>query len=57
MALRGRKTIHGRALPSAEEAIEELREITGQDFGPDTKKWAAWIKENRRRLYKTFPPG
>ena len=24
-----------------------LKQITGQDFGPDADKWAAWWKENR----------
>ncbi len=55
MALRGRKTIHGRPLPTGEEAAEMLKQITGQNFGQDAAKWAAWIKENRRMLYKSPP--
>jgi hypothetical protein len=27
-----------------EEAYKELKEITGQDFGYDVRKWREWIK-------------
>ena len=43
-------------MPSAEEAVTLLRKITGQNFGQDAEKWAAWIKENRRLMYKRSPP-
>lgn len=33
-------------LPPA-EALQQLREMTGQDFGDDMEAWAAWLKENR----------
>ena len=52
MALQGRKTLHGRRLPSKEEALLRLRRLTGQDFGPDPAVWSAWIKANRRGLYR-----
>ena len=51
MALEGIKTLHGRALPSMEDAALALRRLTGQDFGHDTEKWSAWIKANRKGLY------
>jgi hypothetical protein len=47
MALRGRKTLHGRPLPSPEEATDMLRRLTGQDFGLDAESWAAWIRAKR----------
>ena len=50
MALRGRTTIYGRALPSKEEARERLREITGQDFGDDAEKWGQWLRKNRKAI-------
>jgi hypothetical protein len=50
MALRGRKTLHGRPLPTPEEAAGMLRRLTGQDFGLDMGRWAAWIRVNRRGL-------
>jgi hypothetical protein len=52
MALRGRESVRGRPLPSKEEALTRLRRLTGQDFGPDPAVWSAWIKANRRGLYK-----
>lgn len=52
MALRGRRTVHGWPLPSKEEAADALRKLTGQDFGADAELWAAWIKVNRRELYR-----
>jgi hypothetical protein len=52
MALRGRKTLHGRPLPMPEEAAGMLRRLTGQDFGLDAERWAAWIRANRRDLYR-----
>jgi hypothetical protein len=50
LALRGRKTLRGRPLPSADEAAARLRRLTGQDFGLDARQWAEWIKANRREL-------
>jgi hypothetical protein len=52
MALRGKKTIHGRPLVTAEEARTKLVRLTGQDFGIDAERWADWIKSNRKGLYK-----
>jgi hypothetical protein len=31
---------------SKEDAIEELRQRTGQDFGLDVTKWESWLAEN-----------
>jgi hypothetical protein len=28
------------------EAIDELRKLTGQDFGSDVAKWTAWLKKH-----------
>jgi hypothetical protein len=52
MALRGRKTLRGRTLPTQEEAVARLRCFTGQDFGLDAEQWGSWIKTNRRGLYR-----
>lgn len=52
MALRGRESLHGRPLPSKEEALARLRRMTGQDFGPDPEVWSAWIKTHRKGLYR-----
>ena len=46
-ALRGRRTLRGRALPTPEEAAAMLRRLIGQDFGLDAGRWAAWIRANR----------
>ena len=53
MALRGRKTLRGRPLPSVEDAVKMLGTITGQNFGQDAQKWSVWIKANRNMLYKS----
>lgn len=55
MALRGRKSIHGKPLPTKSEAAELLRRLTKQDFGEDPKMWSEWIKANRSRLYDSTP--
>ncbi len=57
MALRGRKTLHGRTLPSAEEAAASLRRLTGEDFGLDAANWSAWLRANRSGLYRRTTPG
>jgi hypothetical protein len=35
---------------SKEAAHEELKQLTGEDFGYDTEKWRAFIRANRDRL-------
>ncbi len=52
MALQGRESLHGRRLPTKEEALHQLRRMTGQDFGHDPAAWSAWIKADRKGLYK-----
>lgn len=52
LVLRGQTFIGRRPLPSPKEAVQSLRHLTGQDFGNDADKWAKWIKENRKGLYK-----
>jgi hypothetical protein len=44
LALRGRKTLRGRPLPSKEEALQRLRRLTGKDFGDDVERWSEWLK-------------
>jgi hypothetical protein len=51
LALRGRKTLRGRPLPTAEEAREGLRRLTGLDFGFDAGAWSEWLRANRACLY------
>jgi hypothetical protein len=53
MALRGRRSIRGRPLPTPEEAARGLQKLFGQDFGLDADKWVEWIRANRRGLYRT----
>ncbi len=57
MALRGRKTLHGWALPPKDDALAQLRRLTGQDFGDDAERWAAWLQQNRKSLYPPRRPG
>lgn len=33
---------------SKEEAYEELKRETGEDFGPDAEKWTKWGREHGR---------
>jgi len=43
---------------AAQTAADELKRITGQDFGPDHAAWSAWWKENKVKYEKgqsTFP--
>jgi hypothetical protein len=41
---------HTRSYLPKEEALEELRQITGLDFGYDVKKWSDWIDSNLDRF-------
>jgi hypothetical protein len=50
LALRGRKSLRGKALPSPEEALHALRRLTGQDFGYDAGRWGAWLRNNRKAV-------
>jgi aminopeptidase C len=38
-----------------EEAYRQLKQLTGQDFGYDVKKWKQWIKENK--VSAKYPKG
>jgi hypothetical protein len=53
-ALRGERSIQGRPLPGAPEAIALLRRCTGQDFGEDAEAWGAWLRANRW-VYRASP--
>jgi hypothetical protein len=33
---------------SKEDAYEELKKRTGQDFGYDIDSWEQWLKENKK---------
>ena len=33
-----------------EQALEELRSSTGQDFGMDADAWEAWLRANTKEL-------
>ena len=48
-ALRGEKSIHGRALPAKAEAAAQLKQLYGQDFGEDAAQWGASLRRNWRR--------
>jgi hypothetical protein len=45
LALHPEKATFLRNLPSKEKALAKLREETGEDFGDDADKWAAWFKK------------
>jgi hypothetical protein len=51
MALQGWKSLHGRPFISKEEALENPKRLTGQDFGYDDVRWAEWLRWNRHSLY------
>lgn len=51
LALEGRKTLHGRTLPTKKDAHSKLCRLTGQDFGLDVDAWKEWIRNNRKGLY------
>ncbi len=55
LALEGRKTLHGRSLPSKNDAHDSLCRLTGQDFGFDVDAWKGWIRKNRKGLYGKNP--
>ena len=38
-------------LPSKKEALRQLRDWTGQDFGYDGERWQKWIEENVETFY------
>ena len=40
---------------SQEEAYEKLKQIAGQDFGYDDKRWERWGRENRHLLRPPLP--
>ncbi|MES2462052.1 MAG: hypothetical protein V4671_15820 [Armatimonadota bacterium] len=49
-----------RTLPDympKEEALQNLRDFTGLDFGHDGEKWRDWFVENRPNELLYFPPG
>lgn len=48
LALEGRKTLHGRPLPTKKDAHDKLCRLTGQYFGLDVKAWKEWIRNNRK---------
>jgi hypothetical protein len=56
MGLQGRKTLHGRPLPSKEDALAGLRRLTVQDFGADVEQWTNWLRSNWRRCYSRRLP-
>lgn len=47
---------YGKSLFENEtEAVELLREATGQDFGTDAERWGRWLQKNRRAYYSGVP--
>ena len=36
-----------RALITREQAVEWLRQVSGQDFGDNAGEWTEWLKQNR----------
>ena len=50
MNLRGKIRDGRLEFLSPEQALEELRASTGQDFGMDTDAWEAWLRVNTKEL-------
>jgi hypothetical protein len=57
LSLRGKKSMHGRPLPPRKYSADQLARMFGVDFGLDADKWAEWIKNNRRGLYRRIDAG
>jgi hypothetical protein len=54
--LKGRRTWHGRKVfADMNEAVDTLRQSTGQDFGTDAKAWGAWLRTNRAAYHWDKP--
>ena len=55
--LKGHRTMRpapfygGQTFDSTEDAVKILRQLTGQDFGQDAKRWGQWLRKNRRVYY------
>ena len=55
--LKGQRNIRGApyygqpAFDSAEQAVECLRQYTGQDLGKNATKWGKWLRKNRWVYY------
>ena len=45
------------AWPSKREALQALRNLTGQDFGNDVGEWQKWIEENVETFYASGSNG
>ena len=44
---------YGRPFFASERAaVRCLRDITGQNFGTDVRRWCAWFRVNRPDLYR-----
>ena len=39
-----------RGFMSVEEAVHELRQLSGLDFGKDIEKWESWVKLHYRSV-------
>ncbi len=50
--LRGRRTFRGApfygrpTFRSEAAAIKVLKDLSGEDFGADTRRWSAWLRKN-----------
>ena len=49
MNLKGEIEKGRREYLSKEEAYEQLKRFTGQDFGCDARKWEEWLKTHSRK--------
>ena len=56
LSLSGRLTLHGRPLPSKDEAVAGLQRLTGQVFGRDVDRWAVWLRRHWRMCYRPRGP-
>ena len=44
----------GRAYLPPEIALQQLKDVTGQDFGYDAKAWRQWLRSNRKSLPERY---
>jgi hypothetical protein len=50
--LRGQRTFRGApfyggpTFPSEAAAVRVLKDLSGEDFGTDTRRWSAWLRKH-----------
>lgn len=55
--LKGEIQEHSRVYMPREKALEQLRRVSGKDFGLDIAAWQRWVSENKEMFYGFDPYG